>query len=326
MKYWELEQNKAIESFLKDTANPTKEDLFNFFEYYFLHPDYETEFTHKVTKNIIEVSFDYFSELPEEKKSHFLRALGKLFDIALAIKTWEFQLSRDDASWYWKGLPTYFLSLAALVEPLEDIRREMGEVDRDNLHEKIVFVEGATESNFVRTIYLTTRLASFDFSVHDYSGCGNANNLVNFIKEKNRQGVKVLFTHDKDGRGKSFVSKIKDKSNVEGFFAFSRDFESAFPPEVLTGALNTYLTKYVENSTSFTTDDVQGLLDDKGPFIKALEKEHGISICKPKLGTILGVAMSVILEQRWNEIFNRKGISRKYNYEIFKFLKFLVKS
>ena len=326
MKYWELEQNKAIEEFLKDITTPTKEDLFRFFEYHFLHPDHETEFTHKVAKNIIEISFDYFSTLPKEKKPRFLRALGKLFDVALSLKIWEYQLSRDDASWYWSGLPAYFLSLASLAEPLEDMRRELGEVDTANLHEKVVCVEGDTEFNFIKNIQLLTRFIHLDFQVYTYGCKGEANNLAHFIKEKNRQGLKVFVVYDKDGREKSFVNKIKKRSQVEDFFAFSRDFESAFPPEILTAALNDYLTRYVEGSVPFIPDDVQGLLDDKESFIKALEKKHGISISKPKLGTILGVAMSVILERRWNEIFNSEVASENYDYEIFEFVKFLVES
>ena len=136
MSYWELEQDRAIKNFLKNNKNPSKEDLFNLFYENFLHPDLETEFTHKVARNVIEISYDYYLKLSFKKKFHFLRALGKLFDVALSMKIWEFQLSREDASWYWKGVPTYFLTLSHLTEPLETLRNEIGIVDKKRLYSK----------------------------------------------------------------------------------------------------------------------------------------------------------------------------------------------
>jgi len=67
MSYWELEQDKAIKDFLRDNRNPSKEGLFNLFYENFLHPDLETEFTHKVAKNVIEISYDYYLKLPARK-------------------------------------------------------------------------------------------------------------------------------------------------------------------------------------------------------------------------------------------------------------------
>lgn len=122
--------------------------MFNLFYENFLHPDLETDFTHKVTRNVIKISYDYYLKLSFKKKFHFLRALGKLFDVALSMKIWEFQLSRDDASWYWKAIPTYFLTLTHLIEPLEILRQEIGIVDKNPLYSKIVCIEGDTENNF----------------------------------------------------------------------------------------------------------------------------------------------------------------------------------
>jgi len=324
MSYYELEQDKAIKDFLKNNKNQTKEDLFNLFYENFLHPDLETKFTHKVAKNVIEISHDYYLKLSARKKFHFLRALGKLFDTALSMKIWEFQLSRDDASWYWKGVPTYFLALSYLTESLEILRNEIGIVDKKRLYSKIVCVEGETEYNFIKTLYLTTRASNFDFSVYNYQGKGEIKNLIHFIKEKNRQGIRVLISYDKDRQSDSFNKKIKKKCKVENFFGFKKDFESSFPPKILKYTIEDYIKRYTESKIKLSIKDIEELLSKPQPFLKSFKEKYQIQINKTRLGNILGKVMASVVNQYWNEIFNKKWKKGKFNFEIFTFLKFLI--
>lgn len=324
MSYWELKQDKAIRIFLKNNKNPSKEDLFNLFYENFLHPDLETEFTHKVAKNIIEVSYDYYLKLSTKKKFHFLRALGKLFDVVLSMKIWEFQLSRDDAAWYWKGVPTYFLTLSHLIEPLEIMRNEIGLVDKKRLYSKIVCVEGETEFNFIKRLYLTTRVSNFDFSVYNYQGKGEIKNLVHFVKEKKRQGIRVFVSYDNDRQSNSFNKKLKTKCEVDKFFIFKKDFESSFPPQVLKDALEVYLKKYTSSKIKLEVKDIKNLLSKNEPFLKSFENKYKIKINKVKLGNLLGEIMASMVIRYWNEIFNKKHKKKIFNFEIFKFLKFLI--
>ena len=324
MSYYELEQDKAIKNFLKNNKNPTKEDLFNLFYKNFLHPDLETEFTHKVAKNVIEISHDYYSKLSARKKFHFLRALDKLFDTALSMKIWEFQLSRDDASWYWKGVPTYFLTLSHLIEPLEILRNEIGIVDKKRLYSKIVCVEGETEFNFIKTLYLTTRASNFDFSVYNYQGKGEIKNLIHFIKEKNRQGIRVFISYDKDRQSDSFTKKIKKKCKVEKIFGFKKDFESSFPPKILKYTIEDYIKKYTKSKIKLSIKDIENLLSKPQPFLESFKKKYRIQINKPKLGNILGKVMASVVNQYWNEIFNKKHKKKIFNFEIFTFLQILI--
>jgi hypothetical protein len=324
MSYWELGQDKAIKNFLKNNKNPSKEDLFNLFYENFLHPDLETEFTHKVAKNVIEISYDYYLKLSHRKKFHFLRALGKLFDVVLSIKIWEFQLGRDDASWYWKGIPTYFLTLSHLTEPLETLRQEIGIVDKNRLYSKIICVEGETENNFIKTLYLTTRASNFDFSTYNYQGKGEIKNLIHFVKEKNRQGIRVFISYDKDRQSDSFNKKIKKKCKVEKIFEFKKDFESSFPPKILKYALEDYIKRYTKLKIKLNIKDIDDLLSQTGPFLKSFEKKYNIKINKVKLGSILGKVMASIVNQHWNEIFNKKQKKKSFRPQIFKFLKFLI--
>jgi len=324
MNYWELEQDRVIKNFLKNNKNPSKEDLFNLFYENFLHPDLEIEFTHKVARNVIEISYDYYLKLSFKKKFHFLRALGKLFDVALSMKIWEFQLSRQDASWYWKGVPTYFLALSYLIEPLEILRREIGIVDKNRLYSKIVCVEGETENNFIKTLYLTTKASNFDFSTYNYRGKGEIKNLIHFIKEKNRQGIRVFISYDSDRQSASFGRSIKKKCKIEKIFCFKKDFEGSFPPEILKYALEDYIKRFTKLKIKLNTSDINNLLLQKEAFLKSFEIQYNIKVNKTKLGSILGKIMAKVVNQYWNEIFNKKQKKAILKFEIFKFLKFLI--
>jgi len=325
MSYFELNKDKVIKYFIKSNKQPSEEDLFNIFYDYFLHPDLETEFTHKVARNIIKITYKYYLALSEKKKFHFLRAIGKLLDVSLSMKEWEFQLSRNDASWFWKGFPTYFISLTHITKTLEELRYEMSIVDKKCLHSKIICVEGETEFNFLRILYLTTKFSSFDFSIYNYKGKGEIQNLNHFIKEKNRQGIMVYISYDSDKKSKSFINKIKSKCRVEKFFGFEKDFESSFPPRVLELALKDYIKRYNKsNHISVDIKVIKDLLKQPQPFIKAFEQKYIVKINKVKLSSILAKVMADIIFHYWNKIFNEKNKEKFFTYEVFKFLKFLI--
>jgi len=324
MNIFELEQDKIIKEFVRDNKEASQKDIYEFFEYHFLHADIETEFTHKVAKNVIDISYKYYLTLSDRKRTHFLKALSKLFDVALSIKMWEYQLSRDDASWYWKNIPTYFLSLTNLTGSLENLRKEIGLVDKKHLHSKIVCVEGEAESNFIRTIYLTNKSANFDFPIYNYQGKNNLQNLVHFIKEKNRQGIKVYLSYDKDRQSDSFIDKIKKKCKVTKIFGFEDDFEKSFPAIILKYSLEKYFKKFLKEQKTFTINNIKNLLSTDQHFIISVQKSYKKTINKQKLGYILGGIMASIVLHNWDEIFNKKHKKKAFSYEIFKFLKFLI--
>lgn len=323
MNYYELEQDKTIRIFLKDFSNPTKDDIFILFHSHFIHPDIETEFLNKITKNAIDVSYHYFVSLSYNKKFHFLRALVKLIDSALSLKIWEFQLSRKDAIRYWKDIPTYFLALTHLVEPLESLRHEMGLVERKHLYEKIVCVEGESEDSFIRTLYLTTKYVYLGFPIYNYKGKGERQNLVHFINEKNRQGIRVYLSYDTDRQSDSFIKNIKNKCKIEKTFGFTQDFESSFPPGILKHALESYIKWYTKLELILNEKDIAELLSHQESFLKLFNQKYNVTINKVKLGEILGKIMAGVLCRHWDDVFN-KPQKAPFNYEIFKFLKYLV--
>jgi len=322
VKIFELEQDRAIRQFLRESRH-SKDDLRNFFRDHFLHPDLEVEFTNRVLKNVIDVTHPYYMTLSRTKRFHFLKALGKLFDVALWLKLWEYYLSREDADWFWRGVPTYFMTLTGLIEPLETMRREMSSVDTRRVHSKVVLLEGESEHNFISVMQEISSLGNLDFPIHDYKGKGNVQNLVQYIKEKNRQGVKVFLTYDKDGRADTFLNKLKKRRcKLHGTFGFTRDFESSFPPGILKSALETYVKRYRGRHVELEVSVIRKLLKRRKPFVVSFEEEYGLQVNKAKLAVLLGRIMIDIIELHWNDIFNWK--KKAFGAEIYRFLKFIV--
>jgi hypothetical protein len=110
-----------------------------------------------------------------------------------------------------------------------------------------VLAEGESEAAFIRSIQLRSTVLNFDFEVHVYGGKGTRKNLVHYILEKNRQGIRVDLCLDFDGQSQStsFLDKLKQQScAIQSDFGFKRDFESAFPPEILHAALAEYFRRF----------------------------------------------------------------------------------
>ena len=171
---------------------------------------------------------------------------------------------------------------------------------------------------------MTTRTSNFDFSVYNYQGKGEIKNLIHFIKEKNRQGIRVFISYDRDRQSNSFNKNIKKKCKVEKIFGFKKDFESSFPPKILKYTIEDYIKRYTKSKIKPSINDIEGLLAKPQPFLKSFMEKYQIQINKTKLGNILGKVMADVVNQHWNEIFNKKDKKKIFNFEIFEFLKFLI--
>jgi hypothetical protein len=177
-------------------------------------------------------------------------------------------------------------------------------------------------SVFIRSIQLRSTVLNFDFGIHVYGDRGGLKNLIHYVAEKNRQGVRVDLSvdYDSQSQSKSFVEKLTASCSIRSVFWFGRDFEAAFPPELLHAAVQEYLRLFAKLSPELARlTDVQMLLTDQKPFALAFEDKFGLSISKPKLGTILGeivLGMGAI----WEGIVIRSSDCS----EIAKFVRFLM--
>src|SRR4030067_31659 len=320
---YEFELDKYIKQFIRQKQT-TEEDLFKFFKETFAHPDKEKEFTHKIAKNLIKITYSFYSTLSNRKKIHFLKAISKLFYVALSIAYWDYNLSREDADWWWQGNPHLFVSISNLIEPLEAIRREMGKVNKRYLRKRILLVEGQSEEQFFRVIQDTGHLL-FDFDLFCYRGKGEIQNLIHLINEKSRQGVGVFLSYDKDGQNGNFLREIKKKCKIYKTLGFKIDFESSFPPLILQQALKLYFRNYLNRELDIETSSIRRLLRKKMPFLKVFKYQYREDIKKRKLAFILGKLIARELEFHGQEIVYDKRRSKKYQAEIYSFLRDLSK-
>jgi hypothetical protein len=320
----DFQQDARIKEFL-EKADTSEVGLFNFFDQFVLYQNGEAEFLQKVARNVIKISRPYYLRLSNLRRFHFLKALAKLFEASVLLKHWEYQLSREDASWFWDRIPLFFSAMSGMIQPLEVMRNELGQVSRHHLHEKVLLVEGDTEANFVRTLQFLTRILSFDFPVYAYGGKGEIRNLVHLIREKNRQGVRVYLSYDKDRQSKSFVRKLQNACKVEKFFGFRRDFEAAFPSAILALACNEYSENLGKSNPKVTPREIEQLLKSRRPFVAAFHDRTTIQLNKVRFGHILGRVMAGTIDQRWDKIFNQRPTRREYRTEVYRFIRFLVR-
>lgn len=297
-----------------------KEEIAEFLIKNLIHPGLYADFGRQVIRNLVAITYDYFSKLEDhDQRAHFLRVLIALTGVAFSMKRWVFNLSREDAAQVYANAPLFFSFLPNLTDPLESIRRELAEIDRGLLTKRLILVEGSSEASFIETIQFSSDLLNFDFDVYSFDGKRNITNLVHLIREKNRQGVRVDLSYDLDGEPDNFKEKLAAQCKVESWFAFSRDFENAFPARILSEAVNRYLRRFTKSDAQVTLEQVEVLLRDSLPFMDALGRDLRLKISKPRFGVILA-------ELAWSDdvLFRELTGQESSTNEISRFMRFVM--
>src|SRR4030067_152343 len=189
---------------------------------------------------------------------------------------------------------------------------------------RILLLEGQSEEQFFRVLQDTGHLL-FDFDLFCYRGKGEIQNLIHLINEKSRQGVGVFLSYDKDGQNGNFLREIKKKCKIYKTLGFKIDFESSFPPLILQQALKLYFRNYLNRELDIETSSIRRLLRKKMPFLKVFKYQYREDIKKRKLAFILGKLIARELEFHGQEIVYDKRRSKKYQAEIYSFLRDLSK-
>ncbi|HOI59885.1 MAG TPA: hypothetical protein PKU93_01015 [Candidatus Pacearchaeota archaeon] len=316
---FKIERDGIIKKFVEEEKQ-NKNALRSFIEWNFIHPDIEVDFSNKVLDNFIEISSDYYLSLKKDKKIHFLKAISCFFDIALSIKLYEFEFTRDPQ--YWKDYPFYFKLPLSLIDNIKEMNKELSLVDINEVQSKVILVEGDSEIAFLEI--LQQHSANFSFDIYSYGGKGALQNLVHYVKSKSKEGIKSVVIYDLDGSGKTLnVKKLKERCDVYKDFAFSKDFEDSFPPNILYSAIKKYINKYnIEKDIHISEEVVNSLMKNNNPFVDNFKIKYDIELSKVKLAEILGGEIDELLYENWDGIVNSK---KKHKYEIYNFIKFLVK-
>ena len=323
MSEWDVQERSLIRSFVQ-TGKTDAADLLRFLSENCTHPDRHVEYSKAIVNNVAAVTSAYYASLPKRKRVHFLSAICRMLDVAMEMKFWTNRLPSVDGAWYWGEQPVFFRLLGNLVEPLSEMMSKLSLVDRSLLFRKVVLVEGESELIFLRVLKHETDSINFDLPIHNYRGKGELKNLVHYIKEKNRQGIRVLLSNDRDGQAFTFHEKLKKRGCIiDNHFGFKYEFEKAFAPGVLRNALRIYSRQHLDSKVNPRLKDVEEFLSDQRPFLISVKQAYSISITKPKFAGILGKLTAEVIIADFNKVFNEKHV--QYDFEIFDFLKFVMR-
>jgi hypothetical protein len=315
----ELDLHNAIDEFIR-SPQISVDELFDFLLEWAAHPDSFTDYTTRVIKNLSALNQQLLNELTPDKRFHLVKALCVGVKIALSLKQWEYMLGREDGAWYWNNLGLFFSSLHSLIPVLNTLQKHVSEIDQ-GFTGRIIYLEGPSEYSFLELLHFVTRLLYFDNYYFVYGGKGAQQNLVYHIRDKNDKGVRVDFSYDGDSNFSTQVMKLQNQVNISRIFRFERDFESAFPPEMLASALTAYLKRFKDVSSVVSTDEVKVLLTAQRPFVKAVEGRYSIEISKPTLGELLAMEL-VRLSESDDRVLQGEGLIA--NTELSRFLRFIM--
>jgi hypothetical protein len=285
----------------------------------FCHPDSikKNEYLQRVVRNLAKITLSHLNTLTKRKRISFLKALGGTIEVAQQLELWVFYLGREDADWFWHDNATFFSHLTSLTYPLEGIRSELKKIDRRSAMGSVILVEGKSEYGFLNDLREDIGLLDPYDTIYNYEGKGNVQNLVHYIREKYRQGLRVLLTCDSDGSPATFERKLRPVMHcISARFQFRKDFEHSFPDKFFEGALMNYRTKYIRCHPEISVQLMRDCLSNPSNF--------SFGVNKPKLALILSGQMRELLFEYRRRVFTRNR--DRFKSEIFDFLRFLSRN
>jgi hypothetical protein len=315
----EIKLNEAIAHFV-ETPSISGDALSQFLTVRVAHPDYYTDFTGRVIKNLSALNVHLLNELPQEKRFHLLKALCLTVEIAYSMKMWEFMLGRKDGAWYWNKHGLFFSTLHNFIPLLNSLQKQIAAIGQ-GFTGRIACLEGPTEERFLELLHFGTRLFNFNVPYFVYGGKGAHQNLVYYIQDKNEKELRVDLAYDGDSNFSKQVSNLQRKVAIGRLFKFARDFEAAFPPEMLAAAVTEYVRRFVDPRSKCSVEEAKILLADRKTFVKAAEERYKVSISKPTLGELLAFEFLKLAERDHRVLHGTGAIAGS---ELSRFIRFIM--
>lgn len=324
----QIERYEAIKEFVK-TPSLTEKDFIDFLTKWAGHPDYYADVTGRVIKNLAVLNIKLLNELTEEKRFSLVNAVCLAVDLVMEFKQWEYMLSREDGDWYWNNYGLIFAGLHLLIPSLNELQKSISDI-APYFTGRIICVEGPSEHVFLNLLYGFSRISQYNVPRWVYGGKDAKKNLVHYMRDKNHKGVRVDLAYDRDGSilDDKDVQNLDKQVTIQRKFAFSHDFESSFPPELLSAAVTDYLKKFKDATLECSVSDVEALLKrGEGPkkqrkaFVAAVEENYDIEISKPQLAEFLFIHFAE-LGTKYDPVFT--GAGEITGTELSKFLRFVM--
>jgi len=150
----------------------------------------------------------------------------------------------------------------------------------------------------------------------DDGGAGSLRENLRFhIQDKNEKGVQVDLAYDGDSNLRNQIDKLQKQVRIRRVFKFDRDFESAFPAEMLVAAVTAYLKHFKDAAIEVSVEGVDEMLKHRKPFVQ-VEARYEVSIKKPHLGKLLAIEL-LKMSDRDHRRIERSGIDCAQNCPAF---------
>jgi hypothetical protein len=150
-------------------------------------------------------------------------------------------INKDMLRFFGDSAPRYFGSVTHLREYLNKAASEFRQLPDFDSNKAVLFVEGQAEKTFLETLR-ESRLAWFLYlDVEVYGGRGNVRSkrIQMLLDRCVKQGYTIYIEGDADGRDSEMFRALCQKGSIsqERSFAFTYDFETAIPSQMLYQAL-----------------------------------------------------------------------------------------
>lgn len=192
-----------------------------------------------IMKNYVNSCFSLLLRCNYEQKQDFLDASFYFTDFVNYSERLLTAYLNDDLLDYFENGHLFFGYLAHLRYQLDQIAMHLKSIPEFRVIRGFFLVEGESEMEFVKTLSESQLSWFYDVWVESYGGKGNRRPakllmLADFLKEK---GFKIYIQGDKDSKNNDIFLQLQNKIPELNTFAFSHDFESSIPADLLFQSL-----------------------------------------------------------------------------------------
>ena len=196
-----------------------------------------------VLDNFPLASWNRLHSYNQEELRHFFDGL---FCFVQFVREAEVQIGNYmdlDQIHYWgeEHVPRFFGYVSHLRVFLDGFASEFQHLPEFDTAGKWLSVEGDAEEEFLRRLVELRFFTNYVGGIEDYGGKGNLkpSKFQLYAGNLKSRGYSLRLQGEKDGSERNPLDKVVREGIVEkkATFAFSKDFEGAFPPEVLWKAL-----------------------------------------------------------------------------------------
>lgn len=268
--------------------------------------------------NFVKYTFPLLLKMESKQRQNYLDGLFYFFKFIYRAEQAIGMCIDKNMVEYWDNFaPIVFGHITHLRDLLNSMASQLRDIPEFHTKKGVLFVEGWSEKAFIDTLRESHLICLTDIIVEVYQGKGNRkSSKVQMLFDKyHEQSYTIYIQGDADGNQHDIFMDLVQKCHIpkEQTFAFSHDFETAIPPELLFLALQ----ELGEIEESLHDRFIQIVEPNTGSVLPLLYEEFTIELDPIKMD--LAVTVGDILN-RWDQWFGNKEFLKT---ELGKFLDFV---